>query len=159
MATPVHTDLGGLPQFDCQGDPTTVGARWKKWKRAFDFFVFGKSITDVAQKEALLRHCGGMGMQDIYYTFPETEPEEDKDEFTVAVRLLDQYFLPQINVPYERHLLRNTNQMSSETIDQYVTRLRQRAEYCEFGTNVDEQIRDQVIEKCLLHACWKKEEH
>ena len=156
MATPVNTDLGGIPQFDCHGDPTTVGARWKKWKRAFDFFVVGKGITNIAQKKALLLHCGGMGMQDIYYTFPETEPEEEEDEFTVAVRLLDQYFSPQINVPYERHLFRNTNQMPSETIDQYVTRLRQRAEYCEFGTNVDEQIRDQVIEKCLSHALRRK---
>ena len=109
MATPVNTDLGGIPQFDCHGDPTTVGARWKKWKRAFDFFVVGKGITNIAQKKALLLHCGGMGMQDICYTFPETEPEEEEDEFTVAVRLLDQYFSPQINVPYERHLFRNTN--------------------------------------------------
>eukprot|EP00112_Aurelia_sp_Birch-Aquarium-sp1_P009823 Seg2131.1 transcript_id=Seg2131.1/GoldUCD/mRNA.D3Y31 product="putative protein K02A2.6" protein_id=Seg2131.1/GoldUCD/D3Y31 len=156
MATPVNTDLGGIPQFDCHGDPTTVGARWKKWKRAFDFFVVGKAITNVAQKKALLLHCGGMGMQDIYYTFPETEAEEGEDAFTVAVRLLDQYFSPQINVPYERHLIRNTNQMPSETIDQYVTRLRQRAEYCEFGTSTGEQIRDQVIEKCLSHALRRK---
>ena len=76
MTTPVTTDLGGIPQFDCHGDPTTIGARWKNWKRAFDFFVVGKGIADVAQKKALLLHCGGMGMQDTYYIFPATQPGE-----------------------------------------------------------------------------------
>ena len=52
----------------CHGDPTSVGTRWKKWKCAFDFFVVGKGITDVTQKKALLLHCGGMDMQDIYHT-------------------------------------------------------------------------------------------
>eukprot|EP00112_Aurelia_sp_Birch-Aquarium-sp1_P025566 Seg856.4 transcript_id=Seg856.4/GoldUCD/mRNA.D3Y31 product="hypothetical protein" protein_id=Seg856.4/GoldUCD/D3Y31 len=47
-------------------------------------------------------------------------------------------------------------QMPSEIIDQYVTRLRQRAEYCEFGTSTGEQIRDQVMEKCLSHALRRK---
>lgn len=38
-------------------------------------------------------------------------------------------------------------QLPNETIDQFVMRLRQKADNCEFA-NMDEQIRDQVIEKC-----------
>ncbi|KAI0242112.1 hypothetical protein LSAT2_014851, partial [Lamellibrachia satsuma] len=38
-------------------------------------------------------------------------------------------------------------QAQNETVDQFVSRLRQKAISCGFG-NVDEDIRDQVIEKC-----------
>ena len=72
MATAINTDLCGIPQFNCHGDPTSVSTRWKKWKHAFEFFVVRKGITDIAQKKALLLHCGGIDMQDIYHTLPVT---------------------------------------------------------------------------------------
>ena len=45
-----------------------------------------------------------------------------------------------------------------ETVDQFVTRLRQKAQTYEFGdaATVDEQIRDPVISKCLSHALRRK---
>ena len=39
-------------------------------------------------------------------------------------------------------------QEQTESVDQFVTRLKQKAEHCNFD-NADEQIRDQVIEKCI----------
>ena len=39
-------------------------------------------------------------------------------------------------------------QLPDESIDQYVTRLLQKADYCQFGDNRDENVQDQVIEKC-----------
>lgn len=36
MAQLITTDLGGIPTFDCDGEPTTVGVRWQKWRRAFE---------------------------------------------------------------------------------------------------------------------------
>ena len=47
-------------------------------------------------------------------------------------------------------MFREMNQLSTETIEQFVTRMRQKAQTCEFGeaADVDEQIRDQVISKC-----------
>ena len=45
-------------------------------------------------------------------------------------------------------------QLHNETIEQYITRLRQRAQTCEFGNrnDIDERIRDQVVHKCLNHS-------
>ena len=86
MAVAITTDLGGITNFDIHGDPTTVGARWKKWKRSFELFVVGKGVQDAAQKKALLLHCGGPQMQDVYYTFPEArEPGESETVYTVAM--------------------------------------------------------------------------
>jgi hypothetical protein len=61
--------------------------------------------------------------------------------------VLDNYFVPKVNVPFERHLFRQMCQVAGETVDQFVCRLRQKALTCEFS-DVDETIRDQLIEKC-----------
>ena len=37
--------------------------------------------------------------------------------------------MPQVNVPYERHLFRTMAQLPTESIDHFITRLRERAEY------------------------------
>ncbi|XP_065941320.1 uncharacterized protein [Magallana gigas] len=49
-------------------------------------------------------------------------------------------------------------QSTQETIEQYITRLRQRAETCEFGNRdaIDERIRDQIIDKCVRHNLRRK---
>ena len=70
MTTVIQTDLGGIPSFDCKGEPTTFVARWRKWRRAFEFFVDGKGVKDPKQMKALLLHCGGMDLQDVYFTLP-----------------------------------------------------------------------------------------
>lgn len=156
MATAIMTDLGGIPTFDCHGDQTTVGVRWTKWRRAFELFIAGKGVKDAAQKKALLLHCGGMEMQDIFFTFTLEDPGENQTVYDVAMKKLDDHFKPQVNDAYERHLFRAMKQSQNETIDQFVTRLRQKAEFCGYGTKTDESIRDQVIEKCSSSVLRRK---
>ena len=47
-----------------------------QWKRAFESFVVGKGVQNAAQNKTLL-HCGGVQMQDVYYTFPEAREPGD----------------------------------------------------------------------------------
>ena len=42
--------------------------KWRRWKRAFELFVVGKGVTDNTQKRALLLHCAGIDVQDIFDT-------------------------------------------------------------------------------------------
>ena len=100
-------------------------------------------------------HTAGLNEQDIYFTLTE---EEGSDSYQKAKATLNKYFKPQANVPYERLCFRETSQLANETVEQFVTRLRQKAQTCEFGdaATVDEQIRDQVISKCLSHELRRK---
>lgn len=96
-------------------------------------------------------------MQDAYYTFPPVpQPGERETVYTVAIEQLDQYFTPQVNVPFERHMFRTMAQIRTENIDQFVTRLRERADYCDFGEAKDENIRDQVISIRLRRKLLEK---
>nr|XP_058967969.1 uncharacterized protein K02A2.6-like [Pocillopora verrucosa] len=144
IVEPKTLEVRGLPCFDPKGEPTTLSVRWKRWKRAFHLYVASKGITNQAQKVALLLHSGGMELQEIFYTLaPEDEAQNNFDN---CVAILDKYFTPKVNVPFERHGFRQMAQLQSETIDQFVCRLRQKAVSCELD-KVYEAIRDQLIEK------------
>ena len=128
-------ELGGLSSFDPKEDPTTLCARWKRWKRAFNLYVKSRGVSDEGQKVALMLHTGGMALQEVFYSLAE----EDADlSLAESIKVLDEHFVPTANIPFERHLL---------TVDQYVCRLRQKSLSCDFE-KVDEAIRDQLIEKC-----------
>ena len=65
-------------------------------------------------------------------------------------------FLPQVYIPFERNQFRQAKQDESETTDQFVTRLFQLRENCDFGTSKEAQVRDQLIDKCRSHDLRKK---
>ncbi|KAK7106395.1 hypothetical protein V1264_017657 [Littorina saxatilis] len=129
--------------FDPKGDPSSVSTRWTRWKRGFELFLVARGETPEGQKKALLLHCAGFEVQDTFDTLPERG-----DSYDEAVAALDAYFKPQQNFTYERHVFRQIAQMPEETTAQFVTRLRQQATNCNFADKVDENIRDQVIDKC-----------
>ena len=114
-------------------------------------FATGKGVKSVDQKKALLLHTAGLNVQDIYFTLTE---EGGSDSYQKVKATLNKYFKPQANVPYERLCFRET----SQTVEQFIARLRQNAKTCELGdaATVDEKICDQVISKCLSHELRRK---
>ena len=113
------------------------------------FICVGKSDCGRSSEGALdlWLHIAGQEIQDLYYTFAGTE--EELRDYKDAVELLDRYFAPKVNVPFERGVFRKMEQQSHEKVDHFVCRLRQKAIIftCEFE-NVDETNRDQLIEEC-----------
>ena len=49
---------------------------------------------------------------------------------------------------YERYVFHNTDQLAHETIEQFVIKLRQLAEPCQFGILEDEMVRDRLVLGC-----------
>ena len=121
-------------------------------EESVQFIRNGKGVSDDAPKRALFLHVAGMDVQEIYFTLAG----EDASGFAATVKVLDDYFAPKTNVPFERHLFRQIAQESGETVDQFVCRLRQRAISCEFGAGEDDYIRDQVIDKCYSNHLRRK---
>ncbi|XP_060078270.1 uncharacterized protein LOC132557761 [Ylistrum balloti] len=140
-------ELNGMCTFDAHGESMKTHQAWKRWLRSFELFSLGKGVTDVDQKRALLLHCAGQDVQDIFFTLPEGDGGNAYEKTTAA---LEKHFKSKINVPYERYAFRSMKQEENETVEQFVTKLRQQSVLCEFD-KPDEQIRDQVIEKCRSH--------
>ena len=55
--------------------------------------------------------------------------------------------LPKKDIPWERLQFRRTLPLRNESVENFVIRLKQAAKSCEFGDDVSNQIRDQVLDK------------
>ncbi len=156
-------DIPAVPPFNCSGELGPLAVRWDKWVKAFRIYITARGIDNVPQKRALLLHCGGPELQELFETLVDPGPAEplaehaaDVDDFEKAIRTLSHYFKPKKNIPYERHRFRKIDQEESETVDQFITKLRLQAEHCVFGDAKDDQIRDQVIDKCRSNVLRRK---
>lgn len=150
----MSNDIGGVSNFDIAGE---AGPRWRKWRKAFEYYIIARGIKEDERKKALLLHCAGPAVQEVFETLPEVTAADEMfqgdetPEFTnylATLTMLDRKFLPQINDSYERHKFRRMNQKEDETVEQYVVRLKNQAGLCNFGARVEEDIRDQVVDGC-----------
>ena len=123
----------------------------------FDLFLEAKGVKKDSQRKALLLHCAGQDVQDIFDTLTDPGPFPEHDsEYSKAMRSLDAHFAHQVNIFFEWHQFRQAKQEESETVDQFVLRLFQLSENCEFGEAKEVHIRDQLIDKCRSHNLRKK---
>ena len=103
-------EVRNLPSFESRVDPHTLSVRWKRCKRSLDLCALAKGTVEDRQKVALLLHTAGQEVQDLYYTL--ACPEEELRDYKDVVELLDSYFVPNVNVPCEHHVLRQMDQQS-----------------------------------------------
>lgn len=142
----------GIEQFQCEGDPFSLGSRWEKWRRALQIYLEASEITDAVKKRAILLHSGGIALQDIFYSLPganlDTTLEENRgiDVFSIAISKLNDYFLPKQSKLFERYTFRLMKQDDDEKFDKFLVRLRQQAGKCQF-MNIEEHLIDQITEK------------
>jgi len=153
-----NADIGGVPHFDCK-DNANLASRWKKWKKSFDYYLTARGVTQDARKVALLMHCAGPEVQELYETLDDPGVDADGDggagEFAKTVRTLEAYFITKVNTPYERHVFRSLQQENNETVGQFASRLKIQAANCAFA-RAEEDIRDQIIEKCVSDKLRRK---
>ena len=116
QASLLASDVKGIPCFNPREDPTNLAARWKRWKRSFNLFLTAKGVTNDKQKVALLLHTGGLELQELYFTLVN---EEEEKKFEDCVKTLDEYFVPKVNLPFERHQFRQMGQTSGEKVDHF----------------------------------------
>jgi len=100
------------------------------------------NIKDDKQKRAPLLYHARESTQEIFKTLPDI----GKD-YTKAQEKLDEYFSPKKNFDYQTFQFRKAVQQLGETIDQFVTRLRQLVATCEFH-DVSKEIKSAVIQNC-----------
>jgi len=94
-----------LESFDVI-DTSSVGQRWTRWKRLFDYYVMARGLTDAQQKKALLLHLAGPAVR-----YRDTEEKRKGKNYTDVkrgatisdVKTGDKVLLPQNNklsLPY-----------------------------------------------------------
>ena len=100
--------------FNTHGETTSLGTRWKKWLQGFNLYLIAAGITDANQKKALLLHCGGEDLRELFDTLPEPTADVATSDYEKACLSLNNYFLPKRNKRYERHVFRTCAQKDNE---------------------------------------------
>ena len=96
----------------------------------------------------------GQETQDIYDTLNVEEREGTL--YKTSLEALDQHFCVKKNIPFERSICCAAKQLEEELTEQYITQLQQLAQYCEYGNEIENSIRDQIISSCLSSKLRKQ---
>ena len=132
-----------LEPFDLEGPAHEVSARWRRWKRSFQYYVDGQNITSAKRQRSLLLYLAGMPVQEKFETL--TEDEDTDNLFERAVSALDKAFEFVANKRFERYKLRQMSQRTGETVSQFSTRLLGQSKYCDYGTDMEDHVCDQLL--------------
>lgn len=114
---------------------------WKLWRQKFENYLVASEVKkkdESIQVAQLLHYIGEEGFA-IYNTF--TFQEGDK-KLTEVLKRFEEYFLPKKNLSYERFKFFTRRQITGESIEQFVTDLKNKAQNCEFGELKNGLVKD-----------------
>ncbi|KAG7483120.1 hypothetical protein JOB18_039750 [Solea senegalensis] len=141
-------------KMDCVRQPEelkltgNIEENWKAFKQRFELYMLAIGLEgDERRKIALLLTIAGRGALDVYNTFDFTE--EERDKYDAVIAKFEQYCAPKKNETFERFVFRNRMQDEAESIEQYVSDLRLKSLSCNFGTQCESMIRDQLVNGVL----------
>jgi len=118
---------------------------WRRFRQQFNIYITasGSEKKDDAVKIAILLNFAGEDAIEVFYTFQFAEGDEKK--LNKVLEQFEQYCNPRTNVVFERHQFWQITQKDSETMDQFVTRLKNKVKTCEYSSPVDDMVRDKFV--------------
>ena len=142
----VHVFLSGIQppntlNFDCN-----KLEHWPLWKQQWaNYVVLSRLNTQSTDYQtAMLLNSIGTEALKVYNGFVFA-PDESRD-VTHIIRKFDEHIIGQLNETYERYKFNCRNQTPGESVDSFVTALRNLAKNCNFCECMrDSLLRDRVI--------------
>lgn len=136
-----------IKPFNCEVINHQTGLDWERWKTSFEYYIEAAQIGDPSAKKAFLLHYGGEQLQQVYRNLPK-ELMGPVDVYKGALMQLDSYFSTHKNEAVETDKFWNIKQESSEVFSQFYLRLNEQAKYCGFSSQLKNNIKTQLINKC-----------
>ena len=133
---PVMDNLPVFQSLDYDSDKANAGARWKRWVQRLENLFIGLKLEDGKHKKALLLHYSGERAYDIY----DAEKGSEEPDHEATKKILTTYFEPKINIIMEVYSFRNCRQSDDQSLEEYVTELRQLAKTYQFADSDSENL-------------------
>ena len=117
---------------------------WTRWYKTFTVYLgaAGKLNAENKTKICVLLNCMGTDGMDVFNTF---DVDMDKATFPEVVKLFEEHCYPLKNETFERYKFWSRNQLENETIDNYITALKNLANTCAFESQKDKMLRDKLV--------------
>ncbi|XP_059908120.1 uncharacterized protein LOC132457787 isoform X3 [Gadus macrocephalus] len=123
----------------------TQPAAWPAWRQRFSLCRIASKLNledDNVQVNVLL-YAMGKDAEPIFNTF--TFGDDEDDYYNKVINKFDVHFVPKRNTIHERACFHRRSQLQGESVEAFVRRLYELAEYCDFGIAKDEHIRDRIV--------------
>lgn len=125
-------------------EESNLAKEWKNWFIQFKIFLRASALEndDDSRKTALLLHHMGPDCLEIFSSF---NVDIDKIKYDDLVKKFEDYFVPKANTALERHKFFTRSQRPNESIEDYVTALKNLSLNCEFGSLREDLVKDIFI--------------
>ncbi|KAK3084719.1 hypothetical protein FSP39_017965 [Pinctada imbricata] len=122
-----------------------IAENWREWEQGFRLYLTATGMDEKSEKiqVATFLHVAGVEARRIYNTLEIAD--DDKDKIEPLITKFKEYCEPRKNLTYLRHVFFTRAQSPHESIDTYVTDLKNKAQKCEFGTLNDSLIKDRIV--------------
>ena len=111
-----------------------ITENWRRWKQRFNIFSLASGLSGKGAKvqAASFLHVAGPEALEVYniFTWDDTD---NKNKVDKIIEKFDQYCNFRKNIMWEHHKFNTRNQQPGESIDQYVTDLKIKAQTFEFA--------------------------
>ncbi|XP_065216880.1 uncharacterized protein K02A2.6-like [Planococcus citri] len=125
------------------GDPPKYEGKWSLFKKQLEVFFRMNSIEDDKKTYILLNSINSQMFQLITTLVSPKEPIDEK--YKDIVDLVDKHLDPTPNPIVERHNFNIAKQETNESVPDFIARLRKLATTCDYGTTLDNQLRDAIV--------------
>ncbi|KFD49840.1 hypothetical protein M513_09307 [Trichuris suis] len=127
-------------------DPFDVDqpASWDAYVERLKFFFEANGIADDGKKRATLLSVCGLPALSIAKSVVSPKSLSDVS-YDYIVRALQCHFIPKPSVIYQRFHFQRRLQRDGEGIATYIAEFRRLASDCNFGSNLEERLRDQFV--------------
>lgn len=133
----MSSQLGQVEPFD------ESSADWTSYEERLQAFLRANKVPVEQQADTLISMVGPK----TYALLKSlTSPEiPTKKSFEQLLELLRSHFVPKLSIIGERAKFHRRSQLPQETTAQYAAELRRLAQTCEFGTFLDQALRDRFV--------------
>ena len=129
--------IGSIEPFDPSfGD-------WEAYEERLEMFLDANAVAEGQRVATLLTVIGGTAYKIVRNLVAPASPKDKT--YTELMDALSAHFSPKPLVIAERYRFHKRDQLPGESIATYVAELRRFARHCNFGTNLDDCLRDRLV--------------
>nr|XP_018911231.1 PREDICTED: uncharacterized protein K02A2.6-like [Bemisia tabaci] len=136
-ATNSRSVFSAIKPFQPKGN---IAVAWREWKTKFEIFLCATNLENESdtRKNALLLHHIGEEANSVYYSFNISHKEIKHD---ALIKKFDDFYSPKRNVDISIYKLITRKQAADESIETYVTKLKNLATNCELKEQNDKIVK------------------
>lgn len=128
--------MGKLNEFDLKD------GNWKSYCDRLEMYFLVNSVKDELKVPTLITHMGEAAYELLVNLCSPRKPSTLS--YNAITEMLSDHLQPRPSILAERFKFRQRRQLIHENISDYVAELKRLSRHCEFGSTLDDNLRDQL---------------